>query len=622
MRRTDGWNRIRDNLFPWLVILAFVFGMFILTGYARMGADDFFYACFWDGGLSGFADMTVTHFFESSGRVFVHLFCSSVLWLGMPAYQVVATLLVATLAILAGLVFTSTAQPDSGEDANRVSLRRFSWSVAFFCAGFACLGLGLMREAVLWNAGLFNYLFPVWLQLLYFHLLRQDLIQKRSSRVLWSLAFFCGATVEQTGILVIFTSLALIGSDAIRLHRRPRIWHLICVLSGSLGYATLFFSPGVTERLDKNQAFTGLPVYQKIMGNLPVVARMVVGEGGIGFLLSLVLILGLMVLIGHMKTLVERIAGAIGILGVVLLLWMTSTLFLISDRVVVATSVVAFLALLCLCLWFWKEGEVTGACFVSFGLLSASVLLVSPVLGMRMLFPAGVFFLIAICRFAFLILWTEKEPVTHSLRRWVPGILFAALLLLAVLNQMDIHAGYARNEPVLQANIDKTLQAAATGASVLVLEAIPDERYGYENVPVNWNFTEWYIRYYHLPEDARLSVADPSGSPLRVQGQRLPNGVVVRDDTAYVPLRGVFEAMGYKVSWKQSSAVIESGKVAFLFKAASSVVRIQQPSGSFTLRLDAPVRNIHTQIYVPLDFVVKTFGGKLERVRNEYVLTY
>ena len=637
MERMRGGNVFRDELFPWLLFVTFVVGMFVLAGYVRMGADDFFYACFWDNGVSGFADMTRTHFFESSGRVFVHLFCSSVLWLGMSAYQVTVTFLVATLAILVALVVA-----ENGAGSMRGSLMPFAWSVALFCAGFACLGLGVMREAVLWNAGLFNYLFPVWLQLLYVYLLmrdlrkgdlrkgdlrkgdlrKRDLRKQRASRILWLLAFFCGATVEQTGIFVIFTTVALLATDSVRTRQRPGPWQLLCLPAGTLGYATLFLSPGVTERLDKNGAFTALPVTRKIMANLPVVARMVVGEGGIGLLLSLALVLGWIVLIPRLKPVLERLASAVGLLGAVLLLWMTSSLVLISDRVVIATSVAAFLSLLYLCVRLWISGEATGACMLSFGLLSAAVMLVSPVLGMRMLFPASVFFLVAMCRFVVRMMWTENTAGSHRVRQWLPLLSCACLLLVAVPNQMGFHTGYARNEPVLQANIDKTLQAAASGTPALVLEAVPDERYGYENIPVHYNFTEWYVRYYHLPEDIGISVADPSKRPLQVQGKPLAGGVIFRDGTAYVPLRSIFESLGYTVSWKQSNAVAESGDVAFLFKAASSVVRIQQPAGSRSLRLEAPVRNIHTQLYVPLDFVVKTLGGNLELRRDAYVLTF
>ena len=149
--------------------LIFMILFFYLHRFIYMGADDFYYANFWNEGLKGFIKQNINHYTHLTGRAFVHLLCETVLSLGMPVFGVINCIFIALT-----IIYSAKIADYSNE--NNSTIAKSELLLCLFL--FSSLNVMILRESVLWVSGSYNYLFPIMLQSIYFYFLH-IIISKR-----------------------------------------------------------------------------------------------------------------------------------------------------------------------------------------------------------------------------------------------------------------------------------------------------------------------------------------------------------------------------------------------------------------------------------------------------------
>lgn len=565
--------------------------------FVYMGADDFYYANFWDYGIGGFIRENIHHYKNLTGRAFVHLLCETVLSLGMGVFGIVNSIFI-------GLTIFFSARIAAYDSEKKSVHHRFKFTLLICLFLFLSLNIMILRESVFWVSGSYNYLFPVMLQVIYFYLLNKDIEYQSKNKFLFILSFLSGATVEQTGIIVILTNLFLIINYYIRNKGKPHFIYFINFFAGILGYTTLFLSPGVTKRITQHGSFTSLPLLSKIKINLPLVSRMIIGENGIGILLAVIMIFTCIFIFKNktIKTATVFLLCILSLSSIMLIL--SSFLIIISEFALILTTVFSFIGLVSIAIYTFFNGEYIISFFIAIALATISVMLVSPVLGMRMIFAGSIFLIIVLCRLM----------VISDIKL---NIFVIILLIISSVNFLDYLEGYKQNADILKENLNRTKALKTSEDKNLTLLASKDEFYGYENIPVKTNFVDSFKRLHNLPENISITVTDTSERSTYVMNKEIPDKAVLRNNVIYIPIRAFFEEIGYTVLWKDSCGVAKLGNREYYFKPGSSVVLIKTNDDNKNIKLNAPVRSIHSSVYFPGDFIKKVLLGNTSINKNE-----
>ena len=126
------------------------------------------------------------------------------------------------------------------------------------------------------------------------------------------------------------------------------------------------------------------------------------------------------------------------------------------------------------------------------------------------------------------------------------------------------------------------------------------------------------------PEDNRIllngqiptSVIGGINAPV---AKELPIAPVLKNDTTYVPVRGLFEELGAKVDYDDNTntAIITKGNLTIKLKLGSSIVDVNGNKQSLSDNI--PVINDH--VLIPLRFVSETLGYTVKWNGNSQIIT-
>ncbi len=97
------------------------------------------------------------------------------------------------------------------------------------------------------------------------------------------------------------------------------------------------------------------------------------------------------------------------------------------------------------------------------------------------------------------------------------------------------------------------------------------------------------------------------------------------DGCAFVPVRGINEALGFRYSWDgaNNTVIVVSDGVSAWFQADNPAVTISKNSIIYSEKTDVPPCIINDRIYVPLRFIAELFGSTVEwnSYHNAVVIT-
>lgn len=201
-------------------------------------ADDSWYKRMADCSLPMMLDFFKWHYANENGRLLAHVF--AVLFLKNKVTFIMWKALLAGSLIFYCLLIAKLSAP---------SYKKGSLTLAVFL--YMTVTFGIYATAVYWLTGSFNYFIPTLMLLLLMYVS----INKPKSPfiIIWS--FFCGATMEQTGIMAIGW-FVLITLDCIVKRTKFDIYPILCAISSAVGYATVILAPGTSTRVS-NQGFQG-----------------------------------------------------------------------------------------------------------------------------------------------------------------------------------------------------------------------------------------------------------------------------------------------------------------------------------------------------------------------------
>lgn len=214
-------------------------------------ADDSWYKRMADCSLPMMLDFFKWHYANENGRLLAHVF--AVLFLKSKVTFIIWKALLAVFLIFYCMLIAKLSS--SGNKKKSLTLAVFLYMTVTF---------GIYATAVYWLTGSFNYFIPTLMLLLLMYVSVNK--PKSPFLIIWS--FFCGATMEQTGIMAIGW-FVLIALDRIVKRTKFDIYPVFCAISSAVGYATVILAPGTSTRVS-NQGFQG---FRLMMINLLTVIR-------------------------------------------------------------------------------------------------------------------------------------------------------------------------------------------------------------------------------------------------------------------------------------------------------------------------------------------------------------
>lgn len=180
------------------------------------------------------------HFQKENGRLLAHIF--TVLFLRNKATFWLWKII---------MVFATTVYCVLIAKISSVNRSQYKSAVAITVFLFMTVISDIYTGSVYWLTGSFNYFFPVLILLTVIWLS----LNKPTSLLLPVLGLLCGATMEQTGLMVIGWFL-LILIDYIIKEKKFSFFTFVCIVTSAIGYTFVIFSPATNTRAS-NQGFQG-----------------------------------------------------------------------------------------------------------------------------------------------------------------------------------------------------------------------------------------------------------------------------------------------------------------------------------------------------------------------------
>ncbi len=206
-------------------LVASLFSFYILQ------SDDYYYASFFKDGIVNFCKLTLDHYRNVNGRVLVHFFahCSM-------AFPTLITGFINLVIVFLISHFFSKIITDRKTD------NTFLFYILFL-SGFMLLGRGVLKEAVMWLSGFYNYVFPLFIIILFLF------FKDKSKAFMYSLAFLSGATTEQWGFgFICMLCFLLVFSFPKEKTARKILIHFSPAITALLGYMSIYLSPATLHR--------------------------------------------------------------------------------------------------------------------------------------------------------------------------------------------------------------------------------------------------------------------------------------------------------------------------------------------------------------------------------------
>lgn len=523
----------------------------VLHIFVRPAYDDFYYVTFLDNGIKGFIDATLTHYQTLTGRAFVHILLCPLLLFDMLPFKIWNVCIICTLSAVIS-AFSSQNKKDF--------FKYFLCSIS----AFWLIGISILSDGVLWGAGSLNYLFPVFLIVLYSFIFNKS-FDKKPNYSICILAFLSSATVEMSGFLTIVSIIyfSLTNKDTTK---NKKVFIAFNFISALFGYITLFLSGGVDKRLSGND-FYDISLFERMVKNFSLFSRKIFEINGLGILVILVLLMFSLIAIKNKK---HRLASASLVSLMLSGLTLTGIIYHLF-----ALWIVALFAFFVICangIYLIKSGEKTIPFFIICLTLSLGVCIVSPVVGYRMLLPSAIFLIIILTK-GITYLKVNKTIVPFS------ACAFISLFILIF--------NFGANSKVIDKNTEITMNNA--GENALILFNVPDEMFGGGTVPTASNFGEYYIEH--------------SGS--LAKEIIIHENEIVRNGVSYVPIRNA-EKLGAKVRWRLACAEVSYLGKTYSFSNGAKAADY----GFLSEKLSYPVRVINGTTYISQRDFNKLFINK------------
>lgn len=581
----------RENSGPrafWLglgVLLAAVALHFILNCFITVYSDDYWYGTFYQNGLIGFLREMKQHYFNTNGRLYVHLIVPTVLLFDTKLFAVLSPLLLALLYALGAKYLNAALRPAG----------------VLLSAGLGVLctlasDVQYLRMSLLWISAYFNYVFPV-LMTMAASVLQLRWYEGRQGR--WEhvlglfLALLAGASTEQCGIvsLVLVWGYALLDQIFCRDQPRRRWGYPLFVL---LGFLTILLSPGSWARVDRG-------IEGGILSCLVPSVFLQRFYDAMIYLVkypSTVLLLALVDVLAAVLCLRDRRLCR-GLLSGFLFAVLQLCAFFLGWTWVGCVTAAVSLLVLALCLLPRREDWPTALTLL--GALASNLMLIITTLNSERTAMVGIVCLIIAGVGLFLrLLPTLPRPTGCGL--------LAGTVAVCVLAYLPTLRGYMGSKRVVDANLASLEESRDTGVAYFSIDI--DPRYRFTMCFEGNYFYQNFRKYYALDPDTRIVFTSSRWNLAQIAGDAsdpCPFPTLMDDTGLYFPIDYSISAAGGSpvYSWRDHSYTITLGSNRFHIDRDGRVSALgpdgaQTPLGEdFTLLL--PFSETYTLLYCRAD---------------------
>lgn len=241
-------NRIRNEIKGknWNYYIAILCGcvpaaiLLFLAFTTVYSADDYLYSTFMNSGIRNYLSLMKEHYLNINGRMLVHFFA-----------QLITHFNSAMFCFVSGVVWAMILC--SVIKAEGCSKDGYAVLIGTFFVGILVMPPTIMNQGMLWISAFCNYMLPVALFCVLLALLENAEKKGWSTPALLLMAFVCGATTEQMGVV----SVAVIALYALEstLRKKFSVWKYWCSLALALvGVFTILLSPATGGRMDAELA--------------------------------------------------------------------------------------------------------------------------------------------------------------------------------------------------------------------------------------------------------------------------------------------------------------------------------------------------------------------------------
>lgn len=221
-----------------ITIFMFI-GAYMISSYVSLYGDDFFYSVFTTGDLDYFISRHMDHYARANGRVIVHLLATGFLGIDSIYWVLCNAVMLAGIVYFGAKTACYTAQ---GEQGKVIS------GGLIMAVAIGYLNPHLTRQSVYWLTGSFNYVYPLFMLLIYWYFLNKAFYGRHYKWYVPLLACLSAATVEQ-GSLMTFGLTLLVCLDLVIMRKyKWNIWMTITLLAAAIGMLTVICSPAVLLR--------------------------------------------------------------------------------------------------------------------------------------------------------------------------------------------------------------------------------------------------------------------------------------------------------------------------------------------------------------------------------------
>ena len=451
-------------------LLTFIF-TFIVNNNVYMFGDDYFYVTFSQGTASEFWEHHLRHYTLDNGRAFVHFLASIFLSVDLIWWKIFNSL------VLSGITYFGS----------KIASKDTFISGFIFFFGICAIDIYISRQSIYWLTGSFNYVFPIFLLLVYWYYLLKLKESKKYLCLICFLGFISSATVEQVAMMAFGLTLLFVIKEYIATRKLNK--HLLVVLLFSLiGAASVILSPATFERYKLENADAS-PLSERI--NL-LVAFLVDSFFSTKWIFPANICFILLAYKKIKETIKNKIVLILFLFSIPVITYNVYA-SVASETLKTALSFYLLLtyifAIIVISIQEIKEIKTSPLTFTIASILligSQIMLIASAVYGNRNLVCGIFMFFLIIGYLAETIELTKKSIFSY----------FAILIIgyLSISNQISIANGYRESHRIENKNIEKII---TNSSEKLILEQ-PDITYTWSMPYVSEYHEHYYKKYYNI----------------------------------------------------------------------------------------------------------------------------
>lgn len=487
----------------------FTLFIFLISTCVFLNGDDFMYATF---AKEGIVESVASYYVTGNGRFIINVLDSLLLSCDRYLFAFINPLIVLSFVFLMAKNIVWILEKRSNWEKEKQYVR-------YGMVLFACLDILCLRETVFWITGMMNYLLPatIFLAATWIFQMMRVAVKPSWTKVLgyWGICFLAGFSVEQFALMFVGMMTLLMLTDIIS-KKKPKPYLWIGYLVALAGLTFLVFAPGNFVRVNTHNAL--MPpfidniwtlVYQDTMSPVPFPYLLMLCMCSAIFTMrygfskpmqvSAVLLPVLMLAIRCIPVIEKAVLISVLLVYVI---WQVFYFFVYRN--------------------YAEKPEIISLIVVGLG--SQIMLLISAVWGFRCMFSLYMVYMMLIifclpqlndqerlCVLGSGIVGSLNPLVLATC--WICGILLkekrimnslwkAAIPCATVFSLIMLLAGYAGNAQIHTENIQASKNAS--GQSILEIQALRKDMYGWYSVPLSEFHEGYYRRYYELPDNLEI----------------------------------------------------------------------------------------------------------------------